>query len=160
MSETRTMNSSDKLSVTAIKNGTVIDHIPQGQALRIVHLLSLLKRKFKIMTGMNLVSKRLGTKDLIKIENYILTESEANEVVIFAPVATINIIENFKVTKKINTHLPPSIKSVFICPNLACITHDEAVESNFDISEEGKQITLTCHYCEKTFNRDQVKVKI
>lgn len=158
MSETLTSN--EKLSVSAIKNGTVIDHIPQGQALRIVHLLTLLKRQFKIMTGMNLVSKKLGTKDLIKVENYVLTEAEANEVVIFAPSVTINVIENFKVSHKISTHLPDSIKAVFICPNLACITHDEMIDSQFHISEEGKQINLTCHYCEKIFHRDQVKVKI
>lgn len=152
------MPNSDKLSVSAIKNGTVIDHIPQGQALRIVHLLSLLKRKLKIMTGMNLTSKKLGTKDLIKIENYVLSDEEASEVVVFAPAVTINIIENFEVIKKITTHLPPAIKSIFICPNPVCITHSEPVESHFHITEEGKQIKLTCHYCEKTFNRDQVKV--
>jgi aspartate carbamoyltransferase regulatory subunit len=150
----------DRLSVSAIKNGTVIDHIPQGQALRIIHLLTLLKRKFKIMVGMNLPSKRLGTKDLIKVEDYVLTEDEANEIVVFAPQATINVIENFKVVNKISTHLPNTMKAVFICPNLACITHAEQVESCFNINEEGKQIKLTCHYCEKIFLRDQVKVNI
>ncbi len=150
----------DKLSVSAIKNGTVIDHIPQGQALRIMHLLTLLKRKFKIMAGMNLPSKRLGTKDLIKIENYILTEDEANEIVVFAPPATINVIEDFTVVNKISTHLPAMMKAVFICPNTICITHAESIDSAFHISEEGKQIKLTCHYCEKVFHRDQVKVKI
>ncbi len=150
----------DKLSVSAIKNGTVIDHIPQGQALRIIHLLTLLKRKFKIMVGMNLPSKRLGTKDLVKVENYILTEDEANEIVVFAPSATINVIENFEVTNKISTHLPHTMKAVFICSNPACITHVEQVDSCFYINEEGKQIHLTCHYCEKVFPRDLVKVKI
>jgi len=150
----------DTLPVSAIKNGTVIDHIPQGQALRIIHLLSLLKRKFKIMAGMNLPSKRLATKDLIKIENHIITEDEANEIVVFAPLATINVIEDFKVVKKISTRLPSVMKAVFICPNLACITHTEQIDSCFNISEEGKHIKLTCHYCEKIFHRDQVKVKI
>ncbi len=150
----------DKLSVSAIKHGTVIDHIPQGQALRIMHLLTLLKRKFKIMAGMNLPSKRLGTKDLIKIENYILTDDEANEVVVFAPSATINVIEDFNVINKISTHLPLMMKAVFICPNTTCITQTESIDSAFHITEEGKQIHLTCHYCEKVFHRDQVKVKI
>jgi aspartate carbamoyltransferase regulatory subunit len=151
---------SDTLSVSAIKNGTVIDHIPQGQALRIIRLLTLLKRKFKIMVGMNLPSKRLGTKDLIKIENHIITEQEANEIVVFAPPATINVIKEFEVIKKISTHLPESMKAVFACPNPVCITQTELVDSCFYIREEGKQITLTCHYCEKAFHRDQVKVKI
>lgn len=151
---------SETLSVSAIKNGTVIDHIPQGQALRIIQLLSLLRRKFKIMAGLNLPSNRLGTKDLIKIENYFITEQEANEVVVFAPLATINVIENFEVHHKIKTHLPASMRNVFICPNPACITLTELTDTQFYINQEGKQIKLTCHYCEKVFHRDQVKVKI
>ena len=100
-----------------IKNGTVIDHITAGQALRIIHLLALRIAKHTVTLGLNLPSKRLGRKDLIKIENRILTAEEANEIMVFAPEATINIIENFKVIEKINTHLPASIKDVFYCPN-------------------------------------------
>lgn len=149
------------LSVSAIKNGTVIDHIRAGQALRIVRLLSLLENNNnKITLGLNLTSKLIGKKDLIKIENRVLTNDEANEIVIFAPEATINIIKDFEVTQKINTHLPESITNVFICPNLACITHNEPIESLFHIEEQGKHIKLTCHYCEKIFDRDLVKVNI
>jgi aspartate carbamoyltransferase regulatory subunit len=148
----------ETLSVTAIKNGTVIDHITPGQALRIIYLLSLNKNKITI--GLNLPSKRTGSKDLVKIENRILTENEANEIVVFAPNATINVIENFKVTKKIQTHLPSIMKAVFICPNLACITQTEVIDSCFYISQRSKKIKLTCHYCDKIFDRDQVKVKI
>lgn len=150
----------DKLSVSAIKNGTVIDHIAPNQALRIIHLLSLTQSKSKITLGLHLPSKTMGSKDLIKIENRILSESEANEVVVFAPQATINVIENFDVIKKISTRLPKSMKRVFSCPNPACITQVEPVESHFDIHEQGKSIHLTCHYCEKSYNRDQVKVTI
>jgi aspartate carbamoyltransferase regulatory subunit len=151
---------SEVLSVSAIKNGTVIDHIAPGQALRIIHLLSLQTDRHKIMVGLNLLSKRIGSKDLIKIEGYNLSEKDANEIVVFSPHATINLVENFQVVKKINTRLPSEIKQAFICPNLACITQLEAMDSYFHISEEGKKIKLTCHYCEKTFSRDQVQVRI
>lgn len=149
------------LSVSAIKNGTVIDHIRAGQALRIVRLLGLLENnKNQVTLGLNLRSKLIGKKDLIKIENRVLTNEEANEIVIFAPEATINIIKDFDVIQKINTHLPNIIANVFICPNPVCVTHNEPVESVFHIEEQGKQIKLTCHYCEKIFDRDQVKVHI
>lgn len=151
---------SDKLSVSAIKNGTVIDHISPGQALRIIHLLSLVKSKHKITLGLHLPSKTMGSKDIIKIENRVLSEEEANEVVVFAPHATINVIENFEVIKKVNTHLPKAMSRVFTCPNPTCITQVEPIESLFEIKEQGRQIHLTCHYCEKTYNRDQVKVNI
>lgn len=148
------------LSVAAIKNGTVIDHIRAGQALRIMRFLRVLDaKKNKATLGLNLPSKLLGTKDIIKIENRALTNDEANEIVIFAPEATINLIQDFEVIQKFTTHLPASIANVFLCPNPPCITHTEAIETRFAI-EDGKHIKLRCHYCEKTFDRDQVKVKI
>jgi aspartate carbamoyltransferase regulatory subunit len=152
--------SNETLPVSAIKNGTVIDHITQGQALRIIHLLSLESHDNKVTIGLHLPSKRLGNKDLIKIENRILTEDEANEIVIFSPLATINVIQNYDVSKKYSTHLPKTMKKVFQCPNPTCITQAESVNSYFHISESGKQIKLTCHYCEKTFDRDQLKVNL
>jgi aspartate carbamoyltransferase regulatory subunit len=150
----------ESLLVTAIKNGTVIDHITAGQALRIIHLLSLKDDKHTITIGLNLPSKRLGSKDLIKIENKILSENEANEIVVFSPDATINVIENFKVTKKYSTHLPKTMKAVFICTNPNCITHTETINSFFYIDQQNNRVKLTCHYCDKIFDRDQVKVRI
>ena len=151
---------SETLPVSAIKNGTVIDHIATGQALRIIHLLALEKSKHKVTIGLHLPSKSMGRKDLIKIENRVLLEREANEIVVFSPFATINVIENFTVTEKVKTRLPSAMKKVFICPNPVCITHSDGMHSHFYISEERKQIKLTCHYCEKGYDRDQLKVGI
>jgi aspartate carbamoyltransferase regulatory subunit len=148
------------LSVAGIQNGTVIDHIAAGQAIRILHLLRLLDKKYKVTVGLNLPSKRLKYKDLIKIENRKLTKEEANEITIFTPDATINIIENFTVIEKIITSLPTGIKNVFICPNPACITHSEPVENFFFIEKQGMFVKLICKYCEKMFDRNQTKVKI
>lgn len=151
---------SETLPVSAIKNGTVIDHIAVNQALRIVHLLGLKHSRHKITIGLHLPSKRLGLKDLIKIENRILTDQEANDIVVFAPAATINVIENYEVVKKFATSLPNEMRDVFACPNPVCITREETRPSHFYIREQGKQIKLCCHYCEKIFDRDQVKVMI
>lgn len=148
------------LSVSAIQNGTVIDHIAEGQALKIIRLLRLLEKKYTITVGLNLPSKRLGLKDLIKIENHNLTTEEANEITIFAPLATINIIKNFEVESKVITSLPSSITNVFICPNISCITLSEPIESFFFIEEQGQKIKLTCKFCEKPFYRNEVKVNL
>lgn len=148
------------LSVSAIQNGTVIDHISSGQALRIIHLLRLLEKKLTVTVGLNLPSKRLKLKDLIKIENHVITHEEANEITIFAPEATINVIRNFDVQDKIITKLPGHIANVFACPNPNCITITETVESYFTLEEQGKRVKLTCKYCEKIFDRNKVKVKI
>lgn len=147
------------LSVSAIKNGTVIDHIRVGDALRIVHLFHLLDDKNKVTVGLNLPSKRMGLKDLIKIENRMLTTEGANELSVFAPEATISIVKDFEVLQKMVTQLPPSIRNIFRCPNTSCITHQELTESIFYVDEQGKHVKLICHYCEKAFDRDQVRVK-
>jgi len=148
------------LSVSAINNGTVIDHIQCGNALRILHFLGLIKNEYQITLGMNLPSKRLGRKDLIKIEGVELTPNQANEVMIFAPDATINIVKDFNVTQKIKTHLPEQVAEVFLCPNLVCVSQDKNIDSIFYIDEQGKHVKLTCHYCERAFDKDSLKVKM
>lgn len=148
------------LSVAAIQNGTVIDHISSEQTLRILHMLKLLEKKLRVTVGFNLPSKRMASKDLIKIENHELTPQEANEITVFAPEATINIIRNYEVEKKLKTTMPDSIRAVFVCPNKACITHVEPVDSHFNIQDHGRILELTCKYCEKSFERNQVKVKL
>lgn len=148
------------LSVSAIHNGTVIDHIISGQAIRIIHLLRLLDKKYQVTIGLNLPSKKLKFKDLIKIENHILTHEEANDITIFAPEATINVIQHFEVVDKITTSLPSHITDIFICPNPVCITRTEPVQTFFNIETQGKKINLVCKYCEKIFDRNDVQVGI
>jgi len=150
---------SKTLSVAAIHYGTVIDHISAGQAIRIVHMLNLLHKKHTVTLGLNLPSERMGLKDILKIENHVLSNEEANDLMIFAPDATINVIQNFEVINKIITKLPETISGPFICPNVACITHVEPVQTFFYIKAKGKQINLKCKHCEKTYERNRVNVK-
>lgn len=152
--------STKTLSVAAIQNGTVIDHINSGQAIRIIHLLNLLEKKHKVTIGLNLPSKHMKFKDIIKIEDHALKNEEANEITVFAPEATINIIQNFEVVKKITTTLPPHITDVFVCPNPLCITRTEPIATFFNIETQGKQVNLVCKYCEKAFDRNIAQVKI
>lgn len=146
-----------KLSVAAIKNGTVIDHIPTHQALKIVELLNLAAENNQVTVGLRLPSKRLGFKDLIKVENRFLSEKESHDIAVFAPDATISIIRNFSVEKKMKAHLPKVIEKILICPNRRCITHAEPIDTAFFVEEHKYKIFLTCKYCEKVFERDQTE---
>jgi aspartate carbamoyltransferase regulatory subunit len=145
------------LSVSAIKDGTVIDHVAAGSALTIVHLLKLIEQQNKVTLGLNLSSRSLGRKDLLKIENRFLTEKEAQNIAIFAPQATINIIRGYQIQKKINAELPPIVEHILICPNPRCISRCEPVDSMFFVEEFKKQVQLRCKFCEKTFARDEIK---
>ncbi len=144
-------------SVAAIKDGTVIDHIPSGIALIIFHLLQLFAEKRRISLGLNLTSTRMGHKDLIKIENRFLTEKEAHDIAVFAPKATISIIKNYKLVEKTFPSLPNAIEKILICPNLRCVTRSEPVDTLFHVEEFKQQVLLRCHFCEKVFERSEIR---
>lgn len=134
--------------IGAIENGINIDHIPQGNAWYIIKLLRL-ERKYPVGVGLNLISKRLGFKDLVKIENYKLTPQQLKAVSLFAPGATYSEISNFEVVNKFQLTLPESIDGLAICPNHRCISHQ--YRSSFKFNQNGEKLIATCHYCEHNF---------
>ncbi len=144
----------NQLQVEAIKNGTVIDHIPANVGIKVLALFDVSCTTKRVTIGLNLPSSALGAKDLIKIENVFVSEEQANQLALYAPSATVNQIENYEVAKKLTLSLPSSIKGVFSCPNSNCITHDEAVDSRFRIIPKNEDVQLKCHYCEKVFSRE------
>lgn len=143
-------------SVSAIENGIVIDHIPAGQSLKIMRLLHVVNSKQRVTLGLNLRSTSLKLKDLIKIENRLLTPQEIDHVAIFAPGATVSRIENFKVSEKAKCELPKTIRDILVCPNQNCINPIES-KGFFKLEGSPNQIKLRCFYCEKQFERDQVE---
>ena len=145
-----------KLSVEAIENGTVIDHIPAGLGLTILRQFKLLHYGSAVTVGFNLPSKTQGSKDIIKISGVAFDDAAANRLALFAPEATVNTIADFKVVAKRRLTLPDEIAEVFRCPNANCASHGEPVKSRFSIRGQGSQTQLNCHYCEKTFPREFV----
>lgn len=145
------------LAVEAIKAGTVIDHIPFGHALRIVKLLNLESLNNRITIGLKLTSKSLVFKDLIKIEDYFLSQKEIDDLSVFAPGATINTIKKYSVIEKNKANTPKQIKKIFICPNNNCITNHEKIESLFNVDIFGQKINVKCFFCQKVFPRNSIK---
>jgi aspartate carbamoyltransferase regulatory subunit len=139
----------ETLSVNAIKIGTVIDHLPSGQAINILRYLSIGDQTHPMTLGLNLPSKRLNKKDLIKISGLHLIQQEANEIAIFAPNATINLIDNFTVVEKLKITMPTHIKGIFQCENKQCVTNAEPIESHFDVKHSPRETQLICYFCEK-----------
>ena len=145
-----------KLSVEAIENGTVIDHIPAGLGLTILRQFKLLHYGSAVTVGFNLPSKTQGSKDIIKITGVWLGDNAANRLALFVPEAVVNTIDHFKVINKRRLTLPDEIAEVFRCPNTNCASHGEPVKSRFYVRKQSGQTKLKCHYCEKTFSRDSV----
>ncbi len=147
---------SDKMQVEAIQQGTVIDHIPAGQGIRILKRLHLEAAGKRITVGLNLPSKDLGLKDLIKVEGRMFTEDEAHQLALFAPEGTINVIDDYSVVNKFTMRLPETLEGVFNCPNTNCISLNEPVKSFFYVLPVGPQVKMKCKYCEKSFNKEVV----
>ena len=145
-----------QLSVEAIETGTVIDHIPAGLGLAILNQFKLLHYGSAVTVGFNLPSKTQGNKDIIKIKEVLFDEKSANRLALFAPEATVNLIENFQVVRKLHLKMPDTISEVFRCPNANCASHGEPVKSRFYVRQHQGQTRLKCHYCEKTFPREVV----
>jgi aspartate carbamoyltransferase regulatory subunit len=145
------------LPVSAIKNGTVIDHINAGAALKIIRFLGLAEKNKLVTVGLNLPSRLMKTKDLIKVANWEITPQQANEVALLAPDSTVNIIKNYKVEKKFALALPESISHLLVCPNPMCITNHEPIETLFSTRKRGKSVEVKCAYCEKVFALAEIK---
>ena len=145
------MTKETKMQVEAIKNGTVIDHIPSQIGIKVLRLFDMHNSSQKVTIGLNLPSSALGSKDLLKIENVFINEEQASKLALYAPNATVNQIENYEVVKKLPLVLPDSINNVFTCPNSNCITHNEPVETCFSLYQKSEGVRLKCKYCEKVF---------
>ena len=150
------MAKATQLQVEAIKNGTVIDHIPVQIGIKVLKLFSMHKSNQRVTVGLNLPSSALGHKDLIKIENVFVSKEQASKLALYAPHATVNQIENYQVVKKLALELPEQVIGVFECPNSNCITHGEPVESSFKVFAKNNDVRLKCKYCEKVFSREIV----
>ena len=138
------------MTVEAIENGTVIDHIPAGFGLAILRHFKLDESGNRITVGFNLKGKR-GNKDLIKIQNVHFTNTEAAQIALFAPTATVNVIENFQVAKKIKPTLPEKVVGIFQCPNDNCASHGEPVVGTFTVKTAHNKPRLKCFFCEKSY---------
>ncbi len=144
--------------IPAIKNGTVIDHIPSRETFRIIRILNPQEFKYPINLALNLNSKKMGSKGVIKIDGRFLSQSEVNKIAILAPNATVSIIKNYKVIEKIQVKLPEELVSVLNCTNPVCITSKEIVMSQFKVLRE-EPLEVKCHYCERVYGKDEVQIK-
>lgn len=138
-----------ELIVSALENGTVIDHINASQVFRVLQLLNLHLSQETVYLGSNLESKKYGKKGIIKVANRFFAPEEINKVALVSPNATIIEIKNFEVVKKTKVELPQKMQGIVKCMNPNCITNHEAIETEFTVLQEEGKTKLKCHYCEK-----------
>ncbi|MFH0968226.1 MAG: aspartate carbamoyltransferase regulatory subunit [Methanobacteriota archaeon] len=140
------------LLISAIENGTVIDHITRGEALTVLRILGITGSTSEcISVATNVGSNALGKKDVVKIENRELKNEEVDRIALITPGATINIIRNKRVVEKKGVAIPDILVGVLQCPNPCCITNtNEPVPSRFLV--QGPR--LVCSYCDTVISSD------
>jgi aspartate carbamoyltransferase regulatory subunit len=140
-----------EMKVPPIENGTAIDHIPAGNALKVLKIMGLASGdpQCTVTVLIRARSKKAKWKDIVKVEGRELKQREVNQIALVAPKATINIIRNFEVVKKFTPDLPGEVKGIVRCPNPSCISNlSEPIETSFTV-EEKDPIKLRCHYCDR-----------
>ncbi len=134
------------MRIEAIKNGLVIDHIEAGKAMEIVGLLRLDELGCQIAIIKNAPSKRLGKKDIIKIDADIELNTEILGYI--DPNITVNVIKNGEIAEKKHVELPQMLKNVISCKNPRCISScEQELPQIFKLTDKENRV-YRCLYCE------------
>ena len=133
------------LQVAALKNGTVIDHIPSEKLFTVVQLLGVEQMTSNITIGFNLDSKKLGKKGIIKIADKFFCDEEINRISVVAPHVKLNIIRDYE------------LRGIVKCANPKCITNNEPMATLFHVIDKDNCI-VKCHYCEKEQKREEISI--
>lgn len=138
-----------ELAVAALRQGTVIDHVPSNALFKAVKILGIEQLDKAVTIGNNLSSGRMGTKGIIKVADVEFPEDVLNRIALIAPHAKINIIRDYQVAEKRHVRLPDTIVGLVRCANPKCITNNEPMRTRFEVIDR-EDVTIRCHYCGQT----------
>jgi len=140
--------------ITPIQNGIVLDHIKAGHALELYHILKLDELDCAVAIITNTESKKMGRKDIIKIDSVI--DLNLDVVGYFDSGITVNVITDGKLNKRPNLALPEEIVDIVKCNNPRCITTTEQeIKQIFKLTDPTKA-TYRCLYCGATAKKQNV----
>lgn len=145
-------------TISQIEKGTVIDHLDPKVVFTVVRILGIDRDIHETVTvGVNLQSKVLEKKGIIKIANRFLTAEDVNRLSVVSPNATVNIIENYEVKQKFKVVFPELVEKILKCPNRNCVTNVEGTPSRFKLVTHDP-LLLFCTYCERFTAKDDIEV--
>ncbi|MBR1571774.1 MAG: aspartate carbamoyltransferase regulatory subunit [Lachnospiraceae bacterium] len=138
------------LNISGIHEGFVLDHIKAGESMQIYHDLKLNQFDGTVAIIMNVASKKMGTKDIIKVECPI----DAIDLDILGYIdhnITVNVIQHDEIVDKKVLQLPKQIKNVIACKNPRCITSiEQELDQIFILTDEENEV-YRCKYCEEKY---------
>lgn len=134
------------MNIDSINNGFVIDHITAGRGMKLYELLGLAKLGCPVAMIMNVASKKMGKKDIIKIDADI--SLDLNVIGYVDPNATVNLIKNGELIEKKSIELPEMLTNVIHCKNPRCITTvEQELDQVFRLTDCENRV-YRCIYCE------------
>ena len=142
------MSNKTERQVAAIKNGTVIDHIPAEKTYQVVNLLQLETLDTPVTIGYNYPSNKIGRKGIIKVSDKFFTDEEISRLSVVAQNVVLNIIHDYEVVEKKTVNTPDELRGIVKCNNPKCITNHEPMSTVFHVVNKEKGI-IKCHYCDK-----------
>ena len=146
-----------ELKVSAIKDGTVIDHIPAKNLFKVIQLLGLEDIPNQVTFGTNLESHKLGRKSIIKVADKFFADDEINKIALVAPEANLNIIKNYEVVEKRTVEVPHEIVGYVRCFNPKCVTNHQPIATKMEVFDMEKK-SLRCVYCERVMQHDEIEL--
>ena len=152
------MHTNKELAVAALRNGTVIDHIPPEALFKCVAILGLASTTRRITIGNNLESDKLGSKGIIKVADTFFPDADLNRIALIAPTAVVNIVRDYEVVEKHAVELPHEIRGIVKCDNPKCITNNEPMRTYFNVIDKDN-VTLKCRYCERMIEKEDIELK-
>ena len=145
------------LKVQPIRNGTVIDHLRAGAGLKILDILDIAGTGNTVSLLINVPSSKQGRKDIIKIEDRELTESETERIALLSPGAHVNIIRNYSVAEKTAVEIPEEVADVARCPNTNCISNNERGAISRLLLRNREPVQLACAYCARLVDEEELQ---
>lgn len=134
------------MNIDSIKNGIVIDHIQAKKGMEIYKALNLGELECSVAIITNAKSKKMGRKDIIKIDKSI--DLDLDILGYIDPNITINIIKDDIRIEKYHVELPKEIVGLIKCKNPRCITSvEKELEQVFVLTDKEKK-AYRCKYCE------------
>ena len=138
------------MNIDSINNGIVIDHITAGNGMKLYDLLGLGDLDCSVAIIKNVVSRKMGRKDIIKVDADIPVNLDVIGFV--DPGATINIIKDGVLVEKRNIEMPERLVNVIKCKNPRCITScEQEIEHVFKLTDREHKV-YRCIYCETKAN--------
>ena len=134
------------MNINEIQDGYVIDHIRAGRSMRIYRYLELDQLDCSVAIIKNAKSKRMGRKDIIKIDELIPLNLEIISYI--DPGATVNTIKDGKLVKKERLTVPEHVKGALKCKNPRCITQTEQELQHMFVLKDREKNTYSCYYCD------------